>query len=59
MKADEKLDLQIKSLKTFRQLFDEFTETVIYRDQVKTFPNYLHKEMDNVESKIEHPSVQQ
>ena len=30
-KAEEKLDISIKSLKSFRQLFDEYSETIIYR----------------------------
>ena len=41
VKAEEKLDMAIKSLKSFRQLFDEYSETIIYRDQVKTFPKHL------------------
>lgn len=45
--------------KSFRELFDSYMETLIYRGQVGTFPDYLHHEMDAVDAKVEHPSVQQ
>lgn len=52
-------ELKAKIKKDFRTLFDDFVETLIYRDQVPKFPAYLHSEMDAVHEKVEHPNVQQ
>lgn len=53
--SDATFALEFK--KSFRELFDAYMETLIYRGQVGKFPDYLHHEMDAIDAKVEHPSV--
>ena len=55
VKYDKDPEEQIK--KNFRELFDEYTETLIYREQVAKFNDVLNDEMKAVHDKIEHPNV--
>lgn len=52
-------ELKAKIKKDFRRLFDDYIETLVYREQVTKFPDYLHSEMDKVHARVEHPNVQQ
>ena len=45
--------------KNFRQLFDDYFETLAYKEQMRRFPDYLHSEMDAVDGRVEHPVSQQ
>ena len=44
--------------KNFRQLFNEYFETIMYREHVLRYPDYLHSEMDAVDDRVEHPTSQ-
>ena len=52
-------ELKAKIKKGFRSLFDNYIETLLYKEQIPKFPDYLHSEMDKVDAKVEHPNVQQ
>ena len=49
----------LNAKKGFRQLFDDYFETLAYKEQMMRFPDYLHSEMDAVDGRVEHPTSQQ
>ena len=43
---DQDPELKAKIKKDFKRLFDDYIETLLYREQVTDFPNYLQSQMD-------------
>ena len=56
--VDHDPELKAKIKKDFKRLFDDYIETLLYREQVTNFPTYMHSEMDKVHEKVEDPDVQ-
>ena len=43
--------------KNFRDLFDQFVQTSVFKEQIPKHKGLLRHEMSLVDSKVEHPNV--